>query len=258
MRSKQEPEIIRTIIPPYKRLAPYYDELMDYIDYDIWIDDILNFIREDGAVKTLLDVSCGTGSMAIRFARAGMRVSGVDISPEMIEQANKKVQASGLTDEIDLQVGDMRSIDFSERFDLIINLHDGLNYLPDAEAVNTFLQHAYDLLRPEGWLIADVVTPLLCENYFKGYREIFSDESGGYERITDYDSGTRIASTIFTFERSPTAFEVEEHLQRAYDLAEVKAMCKASPFNKYQILDDEDFRPADDSSERFYVILRKA
>ncbi|MCF7800426.1 MAG: class I SAM-dependent methyltransferase [Candidatus Marinimicrobia bacterium] len=257
MRAK-EPEIIRTIIPPYKRLAPYYDQLMDYIDYDIWVEDILNFIREDGSVKTLLDVSCGTGSMAIRFARAGMQVSGVDISPEMIGEARKKVHQAGLADGIELTVGDMRDIQYSKPFDLMINLHDGLNYLPDAGVVNTFFQHAHDLLRPEGWLIADVVTPLLCENHFKGYREIFSDESGGYERVTDYDSGTRIASTIFTFEISPTEIQVEEHLQRAYDLEEVKAMCKASPFKKYQILDDEDFRPADGSSERFYVILRKA
>ncbi|MCF7796320.1 MAG: class I SAM-dependent methyltransferase [Lentisphaeria bacterium] len=255
---KKEPDIIRTIIPPYHRLAPYYDQLMDYIDYDIWVEDILNFIRDDGAVKTLLDASCGTASMAIRFARAGLRVSGVDISPEMIGEARKKVDAAGLTDEIALVVGDMRDIQFPEPFDLIINLHDGLNYLPDPGAVHDFFQHAYDLLRPEGWLIADVVTPLLCENHFKGYREIFADETGGYERVTDYDSHTRMASTIFTFEDSPTALQLEEHLQRAYDLDEVKAMCKASPFKKFQIVDDEDFRPADGSSERFYVILRKA
>lgn len=160
MRAK-DPEIIRTSIPPYKRLAPYYDRLMDYIDYDIWVEDILNFIREDDSVKSLLDVSCGTGSMAIRVARAGMRVTGVDISPEMIDEARRKVHQAGLAEEIVLAVGDMRDIRFPEPFDLIINLHDGLNYLYDAPSVGMFFKHAYSLLRSGGWLIADVVTPLL-------------------------------------------------------------------------------------------------
>lgn len=254
---KKEPDIHIQKIEPYSRLAPYYDDLMDYIDYDLWVEDVLEFIKDDTTVKNLLDVSCGTASMAIRFARAGLKVTAVDLSPEMVDQARNKVAAENLTDSVTLAVGDMREIAFSEPFDIIINLHDGLNYLPNIGSAGEFLKHAYDLLRPNGWLVVDVVTPLLCETHFKGYREIFTDESGGYERETNYDSQTCEALTKFTFEISPTEFLMEEHHQHAYDLPDVRQMCEKSPFKAYKILDDEDLTEADASSERFYVILRK-
>jgi len=257
MPKKKDPEIQFHSIEPYSRLAPYYDDLMDYIDYDLWVEDVLEFIKDDATVKNLLDVSCGTGSMAVRFARAGLKVTAVDLSPEMIDQARKKVDADNLTQSITLAVGDMREIAFSEPFDVIINLHDGMNYLPNSESAGQFLTHAYELLRPNGWLVVDVVTPLLCETHFKGYREIFTDESGGYERETNYDSQSREALTKFTFEVSPTEYLVEEHRQQAYDLSDVRQMCENSPFNAWKILDDEDLSEANASSERFYVIFRK-
>jgi len=256
MRHK-EPDIHIKKIPPYSYLAPFYDDLMDYIDYDLWIEDIMGFIKEDPTVMNMLDVSCGTGSMAVRFAQAGLKVTAVDISPEMVREAKKKVDAAKLNDWVRVAVGDMRQIPFPDLFDIVINLHDGLNYLPNLESAAEFLEHTYKLIRPDGWLIMDVVTPLLCENHFMGYREIYTDESGGYERETNYDKTTRQALTKFTFEISPSEFLVEEHGQRAYDLEEVRQLCEQSPFDSYEILDDEDFRTADASSERFYVILRR-
>lgn len=256
--AKKDPEIKIQKIEPYSHLAPYYDDLMDYIDYDLWIEDVLEFIKDDPSAKSLLDVSCGTGSMAIRFANAGLKVTAVDISPEMVAEAQKKIELAGLTDAISVSTGDMRDIAFPKPFDVIINLHDGLNYLPNIQSAGEFLKHAYELLCPDGWLIVDVVTPLLCETHFKGYREIFTDESGGYERETVYDSRTCEALTKFTFEISPTEFLVEEHRQHAYELSEVTQMCEESPFKTYKILDDEDFSEATASSERFYVILRKS
>ena len=56
-------------IQPYQRLAAYYDTLMDYINYDIWVDDIEALVAPYEPDKTWLDISCGTGSMALKLAR---------------------------------------------------------------------------------------------------------------------------------------------------------------------------------------------
>jgi len=253
-KSIPEPGITR--IPPYSKLAPYYDNLMDYIDYELWVEDVVEFIKSDPGVNKILDVSCGTGSMAVEFAKRGFEVTAMDLSAEMVNQARRKVAKAGVT-HVTLGVGDMRWLQMDKAVDLIINLHDGLNYLSGAEAALEFLVNAHSLLRPKGWLIADVATPLLCQTHFNGYQEIFTAGDGGYERITTYDEATQRALTRIIFRVSEDKKLVEEHWQRAYALDEVKLICEQSPFSEYQIIDDEDLSPATETSERFYVILRK-
>ena len=50
------------------------------------------------------DLGCGTGSLAVLLAAAGLEVSGRDLSPAMVERARAKADAAGLT--LDLHVGD--------------------------------------------------------------------------------------------------------------------------------------------------------
>jgi len=46
--------------------------------------------------KQVLDVACGTGNLTIPVARAGGRVSGVDIAPNLLEQARARAAAEKL------------------------------------------------------------------------------------------------------------------------------------------------------------------
>lgn len=54
---------------------------------------ILTMINEGSSV---IDVGCGTGSLALKLARKGHKVTAVDISQKMIEQARKRQEKSGL------------------------------------------------------------------------------------------------------------------------------------------------------------------
>lgn len=144
-------------------------------------------------------------------------------------------------------------------FDVIINLHDGLNYLLDDADVQKFMDNAFRLLKDQGILLFDVVTPLLCQTHFRGYREIFADELGGYERQTSYDPQSQLAESTFTLQtEDEDRVDLESHIQRAYELEEVEAFCKRSPFDWWQILDDESLEAADADSERLWVMLRKS
>ncbi len=73
-----------------------------------------------GAVagKELLDVATGTGNLAVPAAQAGARVTGLDLTPELLEAARGRAQEQGL--EITFLEGDAEQLPFAEdSFDLV-------------------------------------------------------------------------------------------------------------------------------------------
>jgi SAM-dependent methyltransferase len=66
----------------------------------------------------LLDVATGTGNVALAAARAGARVVGVDLTPELLEEARRRARDEGL--EVDFLEGDAEALEFEEdRFDRV-------------------------------------------------------------------------------------------------------------------------------------------
>ncbi len=244
-------------IRPYQRLAAYYDLLMDYVDYDIWVDDIEALVKPFNPGDTWLDISCGTGSMALRLAQRGKNMTAVDLSEHMIDIARKKALAENLN--IVYEAGNMVDYASDKHFDVIINLHDGLNYLLEVKDIEIFLKNTYALLKPGGILLFDVVTPLLCQTHFRGYREIFNDERGGYERYTNYDPNSQLAESVFTLKTElENTVDVESHIQKAYEQSDVESFCESSDFESWQLLDDETLENPTPLSERFIAVMRKA
>jgi SAM-dependent methyltransferase len=80
-----------------------------------------------------LDVACGAGNVAAAAAAAGARVTGVDISPRLIEVARARAEAAGHN--IDYRVGDAENLDFApESFD-VVSSSFGMIFAPDHGAV---------------------------------------------------------------------------------------------------------------------------
>lgn len=63
----------------YRGLASLYDLLMDDVDYDAWLDFYLAQVRLPRGCR-VADLACGTGAFALRLAKLGFAVTGVDIS----------------------------------------------------------------------------------------------------------------------------------------------------------------------------------
>ena len=65
----------------------------------------------------MLDVACGTGNLAIQAARAGATVTGLDIAPNLLDQAGARAREHGLT--IRFDQGDAENLPYDDRsFDL--------------------------------------------------------------------------------------------------------------------------------------------
>ena len=80
-----------------------------------------------------LDLACGTGAVSERAARAGARVTGVDLAPALIETATERAHAAGL--EIDYRLGDCERLTEIEdgAFD-VLSSTCGIMFAPDHAA----------------------------------------------------------------------------------------------------------------------------
>jgi SAM-dependent methyltransferase len=81
------------------------------------------FVERLGLKKgdVVLDVACGTGNTAIPAARAGAEVTGIDIAPNLIEQAIARNEAENLTAEFD--VGDAEAMPYDDdSFDVVLTM----------------------------------------------------------------------------------------------------------------------------------------
>src|SRR4051794_582613 len=99
---------------------------------------------EQLAGKTVVDFGCGEGNEAVEMARAGARVIGIDIQPEMISHARKRAREAGVADRCTF-VSELR-----EPADLIVSL-DSFEHFEDPLRV---LRAMYRMLRPGGALVA--------------------------------------------------------------------------------------------------------
>jgi ubiquinone/menaquinone biosynthesis C-methylase UbiE len=114
-----------------------------------------------GQGERVLDVGCGTGSLALRCAERGARATGIDISPRMLDVARAKAEAAGLKDEIELR--ELSAIDLDESFaeqsfDVVMS---SLMFSELSEEEQRFvLRECHRLLRNGGrLLVADEVLP---------------------------------------------------------------------------------------------------
>lgn len=106
------------------------------------------------AGSRILDVGCGSGWLAEYFARLGYDVTGIDISPELINIANERVRnlGYGVDDETGIScrfvVHDIEEAPLDESFDAII-CYDSLHHFEDEQAV---LKHLGAMLEYGGLL----------------------------------------------------------------------------------------------------------
>ena len=126
----------------------------------------LDRVRQDIADRVkaghrVLDIGCGTGALAVMLAHQGAHVTGIDISPPMLNLAARRVREEDLVDRVVLR--ELGAVDLdtgfeSEDFDTVISVLV-FSELSDDE-LEYALAESWRIMRPDGRLvIADEVLP---------------------------------------------------------------------------------------------------
>ena len=104
----------------------------------------------------VLDVACGTGVVAVTAARRGARVTGLDLTPELLERARENAAIAGV--EIDWHEGDAEQLPFEDRtFDFVLSQF-GHMFAPRPEVV---ISEMLRVLKPGGTIAFSTWPPEL-------------------------------------------------------------------------------------------------
>ena len=149
----------------YENFAYYYDSLMDeqfYLDY-------YNFINEHADFKSILELGCGTGEIAIRLAKDNKEIYATDLSKDMLEVARLKA----LDANVNLMLGRVDMTDFKtdKAVDLILCLCDSINYVLSKKKVFQTFKNVYESLKYNGTFIFDVDSLYKMDYILDGYFE---------------------------------------------------------------------------------------
>ncbi len=132
-------------------LAELFD--LDYGDFEDDLPFYQGLARR--CERPLLELGAGTGRVALRLARAGFEVWGIDISEAMLARARFKAARERL-DRLHLSLGDMRDFALVQSFDLVYAAFGTFHHLLTPEDQLSCLRCAARHLAPGGLFVCDL------------------------------------------------------------------------------------------------------
>ena len=122
----------RLIVEQFTKQAVPFSQMPHHNDADT--NQLVVETAAIGPNDTVLDVACGPGLITCAVARTARHVTGIDITPAMIDEARKRQQSMGLTN-MDWKVGDVLPLPFSDAsFSAVITRYSFHHFL-EPEAV---------------------------------------------------------------------------------------------------------------------------
>jgi SAM-dependent methyltransferase len=226
----------------YQILPPYYDRWQKSYGKDF---STLIFPRLIASVRahritgrTMVDIACGTGTLALLMARRGWDVFGVDASEGMLAQASEKLAGSSLRVELFRQ--DMRELALPRPVHLATSFFDSLNHLMTAADLGAAIRRVRKSVLPGGWFIFDTSTER-CFTSLWTKSERVEERDFTIVLDTSYDRAARSALCNVTLNvtKDGSAVSLNETVrERYYTTEEVSGLLAGAAFN---VRECEDF-----------------
>ena len=170
---------------PYDAIAELYDPWSRSVTEDVGF--YVTEARKTGG--PVVELGIGTGRIAIPIAQEGVQVIGVDSSREMLAACRRRAEAEGVTELLDLRLGDLRAPPIDAPVPLVIcPFRSYLHLADDGERVEA-LTAARAALAPDGRLVFDVFAPK-PDDIEETHGRWLEREPGIYERA-EWDESAR-------------------------------------------------------------------
>jgi SAM-dependent methyltransferase len=161
-----------------------YDTIADL--YDPWsrsvVEDVDFYVSQARKANgPIVELGVGTGRIAIPIAHKVIHVIGIDSSRAMLDACRRRAEDAGVSDRIELRLGDLRRPPIDDAVELVIcPFRSYLHLADDGERVEA-LEAARDALAPGGRLVFDVFAPT-PEDIAETHGRWLEREPGIFER----------------------------------------------------------------------------
>jgi SAM-dependent methyltransferase len=119
------------------------------------LEPAVEFLAALAGDDPVLEFGIGTGRVALPLAERGLRVTGIDLSPDMIARLREKPGA----DDVEVTIGDFSQTRVERRFSLVYLVWNTINNLTTQEAQAACFANAAAHLRPGGHFVVEVGVP---------------------------------------------------------------------------------------------------
>jgi hypothetical protein len=157
-------------------VADHYDEDTAHLPVELVVDALVDLARGGAA----LEFAIGTGRIALPLAQRGLSVSGIELSPDMVEQLRRKPAGS----EIPVALGDMTTTRVDGSFALVYLIRNTILNLTTQDAQVACFENAAAHLERGGCFVVEVVVPNTQR------LEVF-DLSDTHVGVDEYDADTQ-------------------------------------------------------------------
>ncbi|MHB8468424.1 MAG: class I SAM-dependent DNA methyltransferase [Gaiellaceae bacterium] len=119
------------------------------------VDPVVEFLADLAGDGAALELAVGTGRIALPLLQRGVRVSGIDLSPDMVSQLRKKPRGQ----EIEVTIGDSASATVDGTFTVAYLVWNGIMNLTTQDAQVACFRNAARHLEPGGCFVIEVNLP---------------------------------------------------------------------------------------------------
>ena len=237
----------------YDALAASYDGLMNDGSYRRRAAFLERRLKKSPIpVERVLDLGCGTGTIACLLARRGYEVLASDGSEEMLTQAAAK--AAGLERPPLFLRQPMPGLRLDRPVDAVVSTLDSLNYLTRERELRETFRRVRRWLKPGGLFLFDLNTPYKfrrmdgqlymdeTEESFCAWRTFFSEKKG----ICTYQVDLFRLRPDGTWDRS-----FEEHRERAWSEEEIRRFLEEAGFSSVRLTGDLTDKPPGLNEDRW-------
>ena len=240
----------------YETFAFVYDEVMDASLYQRWLD--FSFRHLNGK-KQILELACGTGALAVEFAKKGLDVTALDLSEEMLMVATQRATQAAVN--VQFVEGDMLDLTNIGSYEAVTCFSDSICYMEDEMAVQQVFDGVYQLLKEDGIFIFDVHSLYQIDEVFPDYSYHYQTDEFAFLWESYLGKNPHSIEHFLTFfvEDDEDLFSrVDElHQERTYTIAAYLTMLENAGFSKIESYADFMDTKPNEKSRRWFFVCKK-
>lgn len=246
----------------YEDYAAIYDrsgQIRFAVLMDLYVRDLLRQHPVSGS--RMLDLACGTGTLALLMAERGWQVIGLDRSRAMLDEAARKRAAAPAPIAVDFVQGDMRDFRLATPVDLVTCCFDTINYLLDEADLARCFGAVAHALAPGGLFCFDLATDYFLRTHWQG---VEFQEADGFSQVmhSTYDRATGLSTLVLTGFIAAGGGRYrrfrEVHVERAYPEPTIRAVLAGQGFHVAAVYDCFTAQPPHVRSLREMYVARRS